>query len=120
VSLVRQPTSVDTGFVSVSVPKGTSTEGVGFRIPLPVEVANVANAGVLPTIDGNAVSAANPVIEMRAMINGRSMPLPSWLSYSSAQKVFVATAVPDGGMPITIEITVSGQRTLMVISERPN
>ena len=120
VSLVRQPTRSDTGFVSVSVPKGTSTEGVGFRIPLPVEVANVVTAGAVATTGSNAVSAANPVIEVRAVINGRSSPLPSWLSYSSEQQIFVATAVPDGGMPITIEITVAGQRTLMVISERPN
>jgi hypothetical protein len=109
VSLVRQPTRSDTGFVSVSVPKGTSTEGVGFRVPLPVEIANAMNAGT---------GAAT--IEVRAIINGRSQPLPSWLRYSTEQQMFVASAIPDSGLPITIEITVSGQRTLMVISERPN
>jgi len=75
---------------------------------------------MVTTLDSNAVSAVNPMIEVRAVISGRSSSLPSWLSYSPEQKAFVATAVPDGGMPITIEITIAGQRTLMVISERPN
>jgi hypothetical protein len=75
---------------------------------------------MVTTIDSNAVSAVNPTIEVRAVISGRSSPLPSWLSYSPEEKTFVATAVPDGGMPITIEITIAGQRTVMVISERPN
>jgi hypothetical protein len=109
VSLVRQSTRADTGFVSVSVPKGTSNEGVGFRVPLPVGVADVANS-----------DAGAPMIEMRAVINGRSQALPSWLRYSSALQMFVATAVPDGGLPITIEISSAGRVTLMVISERSN
>ena len=54
------------------------------------------------------------------MVNGRSLLLPSWLRYLPEQQTFVATAVPDGGLPITIEIIAAGQRTLMVISERPN
>lgn len=108
-SLVRQSTRSDTGFVSVSVPKGTSTEGVGFRVPLPVGIANAVNA-----------EAGAPLVEMRAVINGRSQALPSWLSYSSALQMFVATAVPDGGLPITIEISSAGRVTLMVISERSN
>ena len=66
--------------------------------------------------------AATPelVIEVRAVIDGRTSPLPDWLRYSAEQQMFIATAVPDGGLPITIEIIVNGQRTLMVISERSN
>ncbi len=127
VSLVRQPTRENTGFVAVSVPKGTSTEGIGFSVPLPTEVANAVNAGpavpnAMPASaapGSNAVSQANRAIEVRAVVNGRSLPLPSWLRYLPEQQTFVATAVPDGGLPITIEIIVAGQRTLMVISERP-
>jgi hypothetical protein len=109
--MMTQPTRVETGIVAVSLPKGTSTEGVGFRVPLPVEVANAAAA--------NATTTA-PAIEVSAIISGRTVPLPAWLRYSPEQKVFVATAVPDGSLPITIEIVVAGQRTLIVISERAN
>ena len=106
--MVTQPTRVETGFVAVSLPKGTAVEGVGFRVPLPPEVSNAA----LPV--------AGPQIELRAIVSGRAVPLPAWLRYSNEEQVFVAAAVPDGGLPITVEIVVAGQRTLMVISERSN
>ena len=111
-AVVRQPTQADIGFVSVSVPKSTATEGMGFRIPLPIAVAGVLNAAT------NGQGVAN--VELRAVVDGRLIPLPSWLRYLPEQQTFEALAVPDGGLPITIEITVGGQRTLMVISERPN
>ena len=126
IAVVTQPTRVETGMVAVSLPKGTSTEGVGFRVPLPVEVAttlapSATPSGTAPALTtGTPVPTTAPAIEVRAVIEGRNVPLPAWLSYSPEQQMFVATAVPDGGLPITIEITVAGQRTLMVISERPN
>jgi filamentous hemagglutinin family protein len=121
VSLVvtTKPTRVETGIVSVSLPKGTSTEGVGFRVPLPIEVATPSGTA-LTQATGTAAPTTAPAIEVRAVIEGRTVPLPAWLRYTPAQKLFEAAAVPDGGLPITIEITVAGQRTLMVISERSN
>ena len=59
VSLVRQPTLENTGFVAVSVPKGTSTEGIGFSVPLSTEVANAVNAG--PAVP-NAMPGRNPPV----------------------------------------------------------
>jgi hypothetical protein len=121
VAVVTQPTRVETVFVAVSLPKGSSTEGVGFRVPLPVEVSNAVSVGTNPVApSGILAPTAAPAIEVRAVISGRTVPLPDWLRYSPEQQMFVATAVPDGGLPITIEIMVAGQRTLMVISERPN
>jgi hypothetical protein len=121
VAVVTQPTRAETGFVAVSLPKGTSTEGVGFRVPLPAEVSNAVSVGTNPVApSGTVAPTAAPAIEARAVISGRTVPLPDWLRYSPEQQMFVATAVPDGGLPITIEIMVAGQRTLMVISERPN
>ena len=121
VSLVvmTQPTRVETGIVSVSLPKGTSTEGVGFRVPLPIEVATPSGP-TLTQATGTAAPSTAPAIEVLAVFEGRTVPLPAWLRYAPAQNMFVAAAVPDGGLPITIEITVAGQRTLMVISERAN
>ena len=129
VAVVTQPTRAETGLVAVSLPKGTSTEGVGFRVPLPVEVTNTVAPSSTPTIvapfgappqqaTGTVAPTTAPAIEVRAVISGRTVPLPAWLRYSPEQQMFVATAVPDGSLPITIEIVVAGQRTLMVISER--
>ena len=110
---------METGFIAVSLPKGTSTEGVGFRVPLPAEVAKEVSAGASVSAPaGTPASTALSVISVRAVITGGLAPLPGWLRYMPEQQMFVATAVPDGGLPITIEITVNGQRTLMVISER--
>ena len=116
ITVVAQPTIVKTGFVTVSLPKGTATEGVGFRVPLPPEVVSMATTtGSLTT-----APAAAPKIELHAIVGGRAVPLPNWIIYLPEQQEFVATAVPDGALPITIEINLAGQRTLMVISERPN
>jgi hypothetical protein len=71
-------------------------------------------------VNSAAAAAPVPVIDVRAIINGRALPLPGWLRYSPEEQMFVATAVPDGSLPITIEIVVAGQRTLIVISERLN
>ena len=111
VSVIRESTRVEAGFVAVSLPKGASTEDMGFRVPLPAELAREVGAGA-------SASTALTVISVLAVINGGLAPLPSWLRYVPEQQMFVATAVPDGGLPITLEITVNGQRTLMVISER--
>ena len=123
-AVVRPPTQADVGFVSVSVPKSTATEGMGFRIPLPLAVAGILNAAAngqsTNATDSSLLSPGMANIELRAVVDGRSIPLPSWLRYLPEQQTFEALAVPDGGLPITIEITVGGQRTLMVISERPN
>ncbi len=119
IAVVTQPTRAETGYVAVSLPKGTATEGVGFRVPLPPEVATPPST-VPKQANSAAAAAPAPVINVRAIINGRALPLPGWLRYAPEQQMFVATAVPDGGLPITIEIIVAGQRTLMVISERSN
>ena len=78
-----------------------------------------APSGTAPTqATGTAGPTTAPAIEVRAVIEGRTVPLPAWLRYLPEQQMFVAAAVPDGSLPITIEIVVAGQRTLMVISER--
>jgi hypothetical protein len=119
ITVATQPTRFETGFVAVSLPKGTATEGAGFRVPLPPEVASPPST-VPMQVNSAAAAAPVPVIDVRAIINGRALPLPGWLRYSPEEQMFVATAVPDGSLPITIEIVVAGQRTLIVISERLN
>ena len=101
VSLVRQPSVVDSGLISVSVPKDTATQGEGFSFPLPSQVAEAASG-----------SGANVVITTLA-----GTPLPSWLRYVPENKTFVASAVPDGALPIQVQIVYGNQRVIVVVSE---
>ena len=102
VSLVRPPSVNESGIITVSVPKEMATAGSGFTFPLPAQIVETAAANVaeikVTTVNGDA--------------------LPSWLRYSPETKSFTATAVPDGAFPIEIIVTVNGQSTTIVISER--
>jgi hypothetical protein len=102
VSLVRQPSSQDTGIITVSVPKEMATAGSGFTFPLPSQVAEIATAANIP-------------IRVTTTSGGE---LPSWLRYLPETQSFVASAVPDGAFPIQVIVTVGGTRTTVVISER--
>jgi hypothetical protein len=113
IEVTRPTTQTLNGFMSVSVPKGTTTDGIGFRVPLSDDAVSEFQLG------SDASTSATPV-DVRAMIDGKSIPLPGWLRYLPEQRTLVALAIPDGGLPITIEITVGRKRTVMVISERPN
>ncbi len=127
VSLVQSPTAIETGVISVTVPKGMTTDGVGFRIPIPTEALKVVNSEKTALTDQSSSAQSSTtsrsqsiesIVEVNAIIDGHAVPLPSWISYMPEQQVFVVTAVPDGALPITLEIKIAGQRTLLVISER--
>ena len=45
-------------------------------------------------------------------------PLPAWIRFDANTRTFVASAVPDGGLPIQVVVTVNGQTSTIVISER--
>jgi hypothetical protein len=102
VSLVRPPSVSESGIITVSVPKESAAAGSGFTFPLPAQIVETATANAaeikITTANGDA--------------------LPSWLRYSPETKSFAATAVPDGAFPIEIIVTVNGQSTTIVISER--
>jgi hypothetical protein len=102
VSLVRPPSVSESGIITVSVPKEMATSGSGFTFPLPAQIVETATTNAaeikVTTVNGDA--------------------LPSWLRYSPETKSFSATAVPDGAFPIEIIVTVNGQSTTIVISER--
>jgi hypothetical protein len=100
VATVRGASAVDSGIITVSVPKGTATSGTGFSFKLPAELLASAGASVLritsPTGD----------------------PLPTWLKFDSTANEFVASAVPDGSFPMQILVTFGQRRSTLVISER--
>ena len=102
VSLVRQPSLQETGIITVSVPKEMATAGSGFSFPLPAQAAN------------SAAGDSAPVIV--TTVSGQ--PLPSWLTFNTETKTFVAAAVPDGAFPMQVKVTVGGNSTTIVISER--
>lgn len=79
-----------------------ATAGSGFSFPLPAQVSNTA-AGNNATISVTTASGG---------------ALPAWLKFNPETKTFVASAVPDGAFPMQVVVTVNGQRTTVVISER--
>jgi hypothetical protein len=80
--------------VSVEVPKNTASAG-GFSFGLPAEV--VGDKAVTVNSAGGA-------------------PLPKWLKFDPSSNSFIATKVPDGGLPLTVEVNVAGAKTSIVIS----
>jgi hypothetical protein len=86
---------------AVSLPKGTSTVGVGFSFDLPESVRTEA-------ADSSDVRAN--------LANGSA--LPEWLKFNPRTLNFYATSIPDGAFPMQVALTFGGKRTLLVISER--
>ena len=101
VTLVRQASVQETGVITVSVPKGTAAAGTGFGFPLPAQIFENAPADAVP---------------VATALNGD--PLPAWLRFDPVARRFSATAVPDGGFPIQVRVTVAGKVTVIVITER--
>ncbi len=87
--------------VTVSVPRETATSGAGFKFPLPDQVHESAGAGA-------------PIL----VTTQSGSPLPAWLHFDAGTRTFVASAVPDGGLPIQVVVTVAGRTSTIVISER--
>lgn len=100
ISLVKEPSVQQAGIITVSVPKEMATAGSGFSFPLPAQVTE-NSAGTPVTVTTQA-----------------GEPLPRWLSFNPETKTFVASAVPDGALPMQVVVTVGGVRTTVVISER--
>ena len=100
-SLVRQPSPNENGAVSVSLPKGTVTNRVGFSFPLHTKIAE--------TISDQSTLQITTL---------QGTPLPSWLRYDVDTKIFTVSAVPIGVLPMQILITIDKQQTVLVIFER--
>jgi hypothetical protein len=97
----RAPATQAVMMAAVSLPKGTSTAGAGFSFELPETVRSLAQAGL---------------IAKATQLDGTS--LPAWLRFNAESLRFEAAAVPDGAFPLQVVVLISGQRVLVVISER--
>lgn len=102
VELVRVPDQAEDGFATVWVPHDISTKGTGFSFTLPERLQQ--------GLPADAPSEAR-------MRNGDA--LPSWLRYISATRSFVASAVPNGGLPLDVVVTINKIRIIVVVTERP-
>ena len=97
---MQAPSQQVSGLVVVKVPKDTALTGSGFSFAVPQEIMNMVS-----TIDQVDVTLSN----------GRG--LPEWLSFDSSSMVFSAQAVPDGGLPLQVRVTIGGQSITLVVSE---
>jgi len=87
------------GAVSVSVPEDIAASGQGFSFPLPPEM--------------RAAAALNTV-----HVTWRGRSLPRWLRYEKSTRMFTATALPPGALPMELSIRIGERRWTMTISQR--
>jgi len=99
VSLVQPADATAPGAVSVSVPQDIATSGLGFSFALPTQLrAAAALSGV--------------------QVSWRGGALPDWLRYEPANRMFTATALPPGGLPMALSIRIGARSWTMTITER--
>lgn len=96
--MIERPSNTVAGLVAVTVPAGTATTGTGLIIQLPAEVVTLVDA------------ASNLTLP-----NGQQ--LPSWIRFSRDEKAIVLGAVPEGGLPIQLQLRSGNQRVVFQISE---
>jgi hypothetical protein len=101
VNTIRVANRQTTGIVAVLLPKGSSSSGSGMVISLPEEATSL-------------VAAAQETVKV-SLANGAT--LPSWIKYLPDQKGLILGAVPEGGLPVQVVLTVGNQRTIVQISE---
>ncbi len=85
--------------LSLTLPKGQQADGSPIVIPLPVyasEAAKSADASVRVTLPGNK-------------------PLPTWLRYLPDEHAFVTDVVPEGALPLLVEVSAGTYRSLIQI-----
>ena len=102
VSLVRETTLRQNGVVAVSVPKEIANAGKGYSFPLPAQVVEAAAVNRVDIIATTATGEA----------------LPSWISFNADSKIFVVSGrVPEGALPLQVQLLIGSERATMVISE---
>ncbi len=101
VNLLRTAAPGNSGVMAVSVPREVLSQNGGFTFKLPDQIADGGSAS--DTITATTAEGA---------------PLPNWLRFNADSKTFVASTVPDGGLPISVAVFINGQRTDLTIAEQ--
>ena len=93
VEYVAPPSDQSTGLIVVTIPQAVLTLGTTFTIPLPEEVQKViAETGVPEaiTLDGGA-------------------PLPNWLQYDPAARVFTVSGATAESLPVKVVLRIGNR-----------
>ncbi len=101
VELLQTVAPGNNGMVTVSVPKEILSQSGSFTFKLPDQITEGGSAN-------DAIVATT----------AEGAPLPNWLRFNADSKTFVASNVPDGGLPITVAVFINGQRTDLTIADR--
>jgi hypothetical protein len=104
VSVVTQPNAAAAGLVNVVVPQAAVRGSSTLVVNLPESVTRQP---------GNSNASASATLT-----NNR--PLPSWIKYDPAQRTLVVESTPSTSLPVTVTLTVGGQRTNIVVTESGN
>jgi hypothetical protein len=102
VSVIAQPATGTAGLVAVVVPQGVTKAGTPVVLSLPETIVPQAPAG----------SSASMNV---TLTNDR--PLPNWIRFDAQQKVLVIESTAATSLPVTVVLTIGGQRTSIVVTE---
>jgi hypothetical protein len=102
VALVREPSTQQSGIITVSVPKEMVTAGSSFSFSFPAQLA----AAAVDSADAIRVTT----------LGGAA--LPAWLRFNPESKIFTASTVPEGSFPIYVTVTIGRNVSNIVISLR--
>ncbi len=108
-TLTRLPSAEQTGIASILVPRsgangngnGNGT-GDGFKFSLPPELLTaIAASGSPPTLSSVSGSA-----------------LPTWLRFDTDSRQIVVSELPASALPYQVKLSIGGESTIILISER--
>jgi len=102
VSVLPAAAGQSTPIIAISVSQNMGVTGGSFSVALPVQIADSSSA------NGAAITVTTEG-------GGK---LPSWLTYKSNSKSIVVSDVPEGGLPIRLQVMIDGKQTTVVISAR--
>ena len=88
--------------ILVVIPVDSALSEFSFSFPLPVPIQREV--------------AAKAILEKVSMPGGGALPV--WLRYDRDSKMFVGRNVPKGALPITVAVSVGGQRWLVTIRQQ--
>ena len=83
--------------ITVAAPRAAASTGFSFALPLQLVGSVPPGTPILVTLEDGS-------------------PLPAWLRFDEALRTLFATAVPAGGLPLTVAVRVGGKRTLVRVA----
>ena len=102
-TVLREASDKDAGLIMAFVPKKLMAAQEGFSFALPKEAL---------------IGAASDVPVRVSTMDDQ--PLPSWLRFDEAKRLFVATTVPPQGLPLRVQIHAGGRRSVVNLVEVDN